>query len=43
MAQLDKVLDLERQIKKAQMTLMIRTKNALTDEQPAKLNQLKQK
>lgn len=43
MAQLDKVLDQERQIKKAQMTLMIRTKNALTEEQRAKLNELKQK
>lgn len=41
MAQLDKVLDQERQIKKAQMTLMIRTKNALTEEQRAKLNELK--
>ncbi len=43
MAQLDKVLDQERQIKKAQMALMIRTKNALTEEQRAKLNELKGK
>lgn len=41
MTQLDKVLDQERQIKKTQMTLMIRTKNALTEEQRAKLNGLK--
>jgi len=43
MTQLDKVLDQERQIKKAQMTLMIRTKNALTEEQRARLNALKPK
>jgi Spy/CpxP family protein refolding chaperone len=43
LAQLDKVLDQERIIKKAQITLMIRIKNALTDEQKAKLNTLKGK
>lgn len=37
MVQLDKVLDQERQIKKTQMTLMIRTRNVLTEEQRAKL------
>jgi len=37
MVQLDKVLDQERQIKRTQMTLMIRTKNALTEEQQTKL------
>lgn len=43
LAQLDKVLDQERLIKKAQITLMVRIKNALTDEQKAKLNTLKGK
>lgn len=43
MAQLDKVLDQERLIKKAQLLMMIRTKNALTEEQRVKLNALKQK
>ena len=37
LAQLDKVLDQERVIKKAQITLMVRIKNTLTDEQKAKL------
>ena len=41
--QLDKVLDQERIIKKAQITLMVRIKNALTDGQKAKLNYLKGK
>ena len=41
--QLDKVLDQERVIKKAQITLMIRIKNALTDDQKVKLNGLKGK
>ncbi len=43
LAQLDKVLDQERLIKKAQITLMVRIKNALTDEQKTKLNTLKGK
>jgi Spy/CpxP family protein refolding chaperone len=43
LAQLDKVLDHERLIKKAQITLMVRIKNALTDEQKVKLNALKGK
>lgn len=43
LAQLDKVLDRERIIKKAQITLMVRIKNSLTDEQKAKLNTLKGK
>lgn len=43
LAQLDKVLDQERIIKKAQITLMVRIKNALTDEQKVKLNALKGK
>ena len=41
--QLDKVLDQERMIKKAQITLMIRVKNALTDDQKEKLNAMKGK
>jgi Spy/CpxP family protein refolding chaperone len=41
LAQLDKVLDQERVIKKAQVQLMIRIKNTLTGEQQAKLNSLK--
>ncbi len=42
-AQLDKVLDQERLIKKSQITLMVRIKNALTDEQKTKLKALKEK
>jgi Spy/CpxP family protein refolding chaperone len=41
--QLDKVLDQERLIKKAQITLMVRIKNTLTDDQKTKLNSLKGK
>ncbi len=43
LAQLDKVLDQERLIKKAQITLMVRIKNSLTDEQKLKLNAFKGK
>lgn len=43
LAQLDKVLDQERTIKKAQITLMVRVKNSLTDEQKAKLSAFKGK
>jgi Spy/CpxP family protein refolding chaperone len=43
LAQLDKVLDQERLIKKAQITLMVKIKNALTEEQKVKLNVLKGK
>ena len=39
--QLDKVLDQERIIKKAQVTLMVRSKNALTEDQKSKLNTMK--
>jgi Spy/CpxP family protein refolding chaperone len=42
-AQLDKVLDQERLIKKAQITLMVKIKNALTEEQKVKLKALKGK
>jgi Spy/CpxP family protein refolding chaperone len=41
--QLDKVLDQERLIKKTQITLMVRIKNALTDDQKGKLNSFKGK
>ena len=41
MAQLDKVLPLEREMKRAQLTLMIRIKNKLTPEQQEKLRQLR--
>ena len=37
LAQLGKVLDAEREVKKAQITLLVRIKNALTAEQQAKL------
>ena len=41
--QLDKVLDQERNIKRVQITLMVRVKNLLTDDQKAKLNRFKEK
>ncbi|HKZ53459.1 MAG TPA: periplasmic heavy metal sensor [Candidatus Acidoferrales bacterium] len=41
LAQLDKVLDAERRIKRAQMTLMVRIKNKLTPEQQAHLRELR--
>jgi Spy/CpxP family protein refolding chaperone len=40
LAQVDRVLTLERDMKRAQMTLMIRLKNALTPAQQQKLQQL---
>ncbi len=40
--QVDRVLALEREMKRAQMTLMIRLKNALTPAQQDKLRQLRQ-
>jgi Spy/CpxP family protein refolding chaperone len=43
LAQLDKVLDQERLIKKAQITMMVKIKNVLTEEQKVKLNALKGK
>ena len=42
-AQLDKVLGLEQEIKRTQMTLLIRLKNKLTAEQQARLRELKVK
>lgn len=41
LAQLDKVLNSEREIKRAQITLMVRIKNKLTPEQQAHLRQLR--
>jgi len=41
--QLDKVLDDERQIKRVQITLMVRVKNVLTDDQKTRLNTYKEK
>jgi len=41
MAQLDKILPIEREVKRAQLTLMIRIKNKLTPEQQDKLRQLR--
>lgn len=41
LAQLDKVLSSEREIKRAQITLMVRIKNKLTLEQQARLRQLR--
>jgi len=40
LTQVDRVLSLEREMKRAQMTLMIRLKNALTPAQQQKLQQL---
>ncbi len=41
LAQLDKVLDTERRIKRAQMGLMVRIKNKLTSEQQTRLRELR--
>jgi len=40
-AQLDKVLAAEREVKRAQIVLMVRLKNKLTPEQQARLRQLR--
>ena len=40
-AQLEKVLAMEREIKRAQVTLLVRIKNKLTPEQQAKLAELR--
>ena len=39
MAQLDKVLNAEREVKRAQIALMVRIKNKLTPEQQSRLRQ----
>ena len=41
LAQLDKILNLEREIKRTQITLVVRIKNSLTPEQQARLRELK--
>lgn len=41
LGQLDQVLNFEREIKRAQMGLMVRIKNKLTPEQQARLHQLR--
>ena len=43
LAQVDKVLDRERVIKKTQISLLVRIKNLLTDTQQAKLMELRRK
>jgi Spy/CpxP family protein refolding chaperone len=43
LAQLDKVLTAEREVKRAQVTLVVRIKNKLTPEQQAKLEELRGK
>jgi Spy/CpxP family protein refolding chaperone len=43
MAQLDKVLNVEREIKRAQLGLMVRLKGKLTPDQQARLRQLREK
>ncbi len=41
LAQLDKVLNAEREVKRSQIALMVRIKNKLTAEQQARLRQLR--
>jgi Spy/CpxP family protein refolding chaperone len=43
LAQLEKVLAAEREIKRAQVTLLVRIKNKLTPEQQAKLQEIRSK
>lgn len=43
LAQLDKVLDAERQIKRLQIGLLVRIKNNLTPEQQARLQELRRR
>ena len=43
MAQLDKVLNAEREVKRTQIALMVRMKNKLTPEQQSRLRQLRGK
>jgi Spy/CpxP family protein refolding chaperone len=43
MAQLDKVLNAEREVKRTQIALMVRIKNKLTPDQQARLRQLRGK
>jgi len=41
LAEVDRILDLEREIKKAQISLMVRIKNTLTPQQQAKLSEIR--
>ena len=41
LAQLDKILGLERELKRAQFTLVVRIKNSLSPEQQARLRELR--
>lgn len=41
LSQVDRILMIEREVKRAQVTLMVRIKNTLTEEQQAKLRQLR--
>ena len=43
LVQLEKVLAIEREIKRAQVTLLVRIKNKLTPEQQAKLVKIRSK
>ena len=43
LAQLDKILNLEREIKRAQIALLIRIKNRLSPEQQMKLREIRSK
>ena len=43
LAQLDKILGLEREIKRTHITLVVRIKNGLTPEQQARLREIKNK
>jgi Spy/CpxP family protein refolding chaperone len=43
LAQVDRLLNEEREVKKAQLSLLIRIKNLLTDAQQAKLSELRRK
>ena len=43
LAQADKVMGLEREVKKAHLSLLVRIKNLLTDAQRAKLTELRRR
>jgi Spy/CpxP family protein refolding chaperone len=43
LAEVDHILDLEREIKKAQISLMVRIKNTLTPAQQAKLAEIRKR
>jgi hypothetical protein len=43
LAQADKVMGLEREVKKAHLALLVRIKNLLTEAQKAKLTELRRR